>query len=97
MIIKGSALHTVDGRKHYPVEECQKTMRHFVCRTTTPDNPFGPHKHVGEEFWYILSGKAEVTIDGEQRAVEAGDLVLLAPWTEHGLTADGEAVWLCFG
>lgn len=97
MIIRGNALETVEGRKHYPVEGCQTTVRHFVCRTTTPDNPFGPHKHDGEEFWYILSGKATVTIDGEEREVEAGDLVLLSPWKEHGLTADEEAVWLCFG
>ena len=97
MIFRGRDCQFVEGRKHYPIEECQESIRHFVCRTTTPDSPFGPHKHEGEEFWYILSGRAVVSIDGEETEVEPGDLVVLASGTEHGLRSDSEAVWLCFG
>ena len=97
MIIKSRDHEFVDGRKHYPIEELQETIGHFVCRITTPDSPFGPHKHDGEEFWYLLSGKALVSIDGDETEVEEGDLVVLKPWTDHGLRSESEAVWLCFG
>ena len=97
MIIRAKELETVDGRTHYPVEGKQQALAHFVSRVTTPDNPFGPHEHEGEEFWFILSGRAIVSIDGEESDVEAGDLVLLASGTGHGLRSEREAVWLCFG
>ncbi len=56
MIIKSRDHEFVDGRKHYPIEELQETIGHFVCRITTPDSPFGPHKHDAEECCYLLSG-----------------------------------------
>ena len=97
MIVKGSAHEFEDARKHYPIEDRQETLGHFVCRITTPDNPFGPHQHEGEEFWYILEGDAVVSIDGEESAVEAGDLIVLPSGSDHGLKSDTRAVWLCFG
>jgi len=83
MIIKGNSIEEINHRKDYGVRGLQDQIRHFVVFTTTPDNPFRPHKHAGLEFWHILEGEAVVTLDGEDYAVEAGDLVFLAPWTEH--------------
>lgn len=97
MIIKGSSIEGVNHRRDYRVGRLQDQIRHFVVFTTTPRNPFGPHKHAGLEFWYILEGEAVVTLDGEEHAVEAGDLVFLAPWTEHGLRTETSARWICLG
>ena len=97
MILKAKKLEEKEGRRPYPVESIQKTIGHFVTRRTTKDNPFGPHKHDGEEFWYILKGRAKVLLDGEESAVEEGDLIVIQPWKEHGLTSEAEVYWLCFG
>ncbi len=97
MIIKGSSIQEVNHRKDYRVGPLQDHIRHFVVRVTTPDNPFVPHQHEGWEFWYILEGEAVVTVGGEEHAVGAGDLIVLAPWTEHGLRAEASARWICFG
>lgn len=97
MIFKAKDMVTKDNRTHYPIEGKQNTLRHFVCRVTTKENPFGPHKHDGEEFWYILDGEGKLFLDGQEFPVEKGDLVVLLPWREHGLTSDTSVTWLCFG
>ena len=97
MILRAKELEEKEGRRAYPIEPLQKTIGHFVTRRTTRDNPFGPHKHDGEEFWYILKGKAKVLIDGEGSAVGEGDLIVLPPWKEHGLTSEEGVYWICFG
>lgn len=97
MIIKGSALQEVNYRTDYGVGRLQDKIGHFVVRVTTPANPFGPHKHDGVEFWYILEGQGTVSIDGQESAVEPGDLVVLLPWTNHGLTTQSRVRWICLG
>ena len=97
MILRAKGLEEKEGRRAYPIELLQKTIGHFITRRTTEDSPFGPHKHDGEEFWYILKGKAKVIIDGEESTVEEGDLIVLPPWKEHGLTSEGGVYWICFG
>lgn len=97
MIIKGSLIKEVNHRKDYRVGPLQDQIEHFVVRVTTPDNPFVPHKHEGWEFWYILKGEPIVTLEGEENAVQAEDLIVLAPWTEHGLRGEASVHWICFG
>lgn len=97
MIIKGNKLEVKDDVKRYPIKEHQDVIAHFVTRFTTKYNPFKPHKHDGQEFWYILEGKAKVQLDGKETEVEEGDLILLAPWVEHGLTSEKGVYWICFG
>ena len=42
-----------------------------------------PHPHTdSDEWYYILSGRASVTVDGETQAIGPGDVVL----TRHGST-----------
>jgi mannose-6-phosphate isomerase-like protein (cupin superfamily) len=43
-----------------------------------------------EEILMILEGRAEVWIDGESFTLEAGDSVILRPYTHHGFKNIGE-------
>lgn len=47
----------------------------------------GYHRHEGNDEWfYILSGEATITIDGESRRIKAGDVVLTRDGSSHGIT-----------
>ena len=97
MIIKGNAISRQNGRRPYDLEGREISMRHFVTRVTTPENPFAPHKHAKPELWYIIDGAGLVTMDGVEHAVESGDLIVLDPWVEHGLRAESRVFWICLG
>ena len=97
MIIKGSQLEEKSGRKPYPIADQQDILHHLSVYDTRPQNPFVPHKHERSEIWYIIEGDAIVSIDGQDQIVDAGDLVLLGPWVEHGLRSESRARWVCLG
>jgi mannose-6-phosphate isomerase-like protein (cupin superfamily) len=97
MVIKGSEIQEINYRKGYDIKDAQKQIGHFAERVTTPNNPFEPQKHGEQRYWYILEGEAEVTIDHETTTVKPGDLILVAPWTDHSLRAGHYVRWLCFG
>jgi mannose-6-phosphate isomerase-like protein (cupin superfamily) len=102
MIVHGNDLPEKNGRKPYPIAPgatagWDHPDWHFVIRTTTPENPFAPHKHEGTEMWFILEGEALLTLDGQDHPVYAGDLVQLASWSEHGLRTTTRVRWLCMG
>lgn len=47
----------------------------------------GYHKHEGNDEWfYILSGEATLTVDGESRVIHGGDVVLTKDGSSHGIT-----------
>ncbi len=95
LIVRGSSLTEVNNRLDYGVDKLQEQVGHWVVWRTTPANPFKPHKHALEEFWFILEGEAIVTLEGQDYAVGPGDLICLPAWVEHGLRSDTEARWIC--
>jgi mannose-6-phosphate isomerase-like protein (cupin superfamily) len=97
MIIRGNALSEENGRKAYPLTSQEVVGKHFVVRVTTPDNPFDPHRHAQREIWFIIDGRAVITLDGDKHTVESGDLIELEPWVEHGLQTDRRVTWICMG
>jgi quercetin dioxygenase-like cupin family protein len=97
MLIKGSDIETKNKRKPYPLGDLVVQVKHFVVRVTMPDNPFKPHKHEQPELWYIQDGEATVSLDGADHVVEAGDLIRIEPWVEHGLRSESQATWVCLG
>ncbi len=97
MIVHANELTELNHRIDYGIGTFQDVLKHWVVRETLPANPFGPHKHEGAEFWVILEGEATVSIDGVESAVAAGDLVYLAPLTNHGLRSQTRARWICLG
>jgi mannose-6-phosphate isomerase-like protein (cupin superfamily) len=57
-----------------------------------------PHHHaVTEEIYYILSGAAAMTIDGQTRPVGPGDAIAIPPGAVHTIRNTGpeELVFLC--
>ena len=57
-----------------------------------------PHYHPQtEEIYYILSGTAEMTIDGHQRGVGPGDAIAIPPGAVHTICNSGgeQLVFLC--
>jgi len=57
-----------------------------------------PHHHAEtEEIYYILSGTAEMTLDGETRLVGPGDAIAIPPGARHTIRNPGpeELVFLC--
>ncbi|MBN1639852.1 MAG: cupin domain-containing protein [Anaerolineae bacterium] len=97
MIVRRNQIEATGGRRPYPLGETRVEVAHWVERVTTPENPFGPHAHEKPELWYIVSGQAIVSMDGTDHLVEAGDLIVIEPWAEHGLRVEREATWLCLG
>lgn len=61
-------------------------------RATTPH-----HHRVTEEIYYILSGSAEMTLEGESRPVGPGDAIAIPPGARHTIRNTGpeELVFLC--
>jgi mannose-6-phosphate isomerase-like protein (cupin superfamily) len=57
-----------------------------------------PHHHkVTEEIYYILSGTASMTLEGETRPVGPGDAIAIPPGRRHTIENTGadELVFLC--
>jgi len=97
MIIRGNELPATGGRKPYPLQGRKVVVQHLVVRVTTPDAPFVPHAHEQRELWYMIDGEATVTLDECAYAVQGGDLIVIDPWVEHGLSTTTQARWICLG
>jgi mannose-6-phosphate isomerase-like protein (cupin superfamily) len=50
------------------------------------------HSHEPEQMYYILEGQGLMTVDGEERSVQAGDCIFFPSFAEHGLKNTGEGV-----
>jgi methionyl-tRNA synthetase len=61
-----------------------------------PGGSTSPHDHFEGESFYLIQGQGEMTVNGESRAVAAGDLVFLPSRSNHVLknTGAGELVFL---
>ena len=54
-----------------------------------PGASIGVHRHEhDEEYYYVVSGRGMMTLDGEQLRVEAGDITAVYPGGTHGLEND---------
>ena len=40
--------------------------------------------HQQDEIYYVIAGRAQIRVDGEDRAVQAGSIVFVAKHVEHG-------------
>jgi len=55
-----------------------------------PGVSIGVHRHDGdEEYYYIVAGRGQMTLDNELFEVEAGDMACVFPGGCHGLKNNG--------
>ena len=55
-----------------------------------------PHSHPTHEFYFVMSGRGVMIIDGEERDVDRGDLVHIPPDALHSLRPTGGEPIHCF-
>ena len=62
----------------------------FALRVVMPPNSsMGLHEHGNdEEMYIILRGQGLMTMDGKEKKVEKGDMILNQPYGKHGLLND---------
>lgn len=64
--------------------------------TVLADNSTQRHYHkLAEEFYFILEGQGRMEIDGEVRAVQSGDAILIPPGAWHQILAVTTLRLLC--
>ncbi|GAA1587058.1 hypothetical protein GCM10009789_45750 [Kribbella sancticallisti] len=76
------------------VDELSGSVQHtmFIVQFTPTGRPGGAakeHFHPFEEIYYLLSGSAQTSFDGEHSEVVAGDLVFAPVGASHGFTPTG--------
>lgn len=69
------------------------------CSTRGKDaEPVELHFHDGEEFWFVLNGRARVMTEGDEYVVTPGDVVCTRMGDEHAILEIIEApytqVWI---
>ena len=66
--------------------------------TVAPGQTTVLHYHIkSEEIYYILSGRGMMWLEGEEKAVGAGDAILIPPNQRHNIrnTGSSDLVFLC--
>jgi mannose-6-phosphate isomerase-like protein (cupin superfamily) len=62
----------------------------FRKRALHPGSSIGYHEQDRDEIYYVLSGKGELTMNGETSTVGPGTAILTRPGSSHGLKQVGE-------
>jgi len=66
-----------------------KTLKMSVVKPHSATHP--PHKHVEDEFFFILEGKAEIYFDGKKKEVGPNTSLYCPSNIEHGIRNIGDA------
>lgn len=85
----------VAPEKSEPVLECDEAA--VKCLYIDPGQQAKPHIHpTAVDIMVIVQGTGTATVDGEERRVGPGDVILNPPGTLHGIRNDGNEriVWL---
>lgn len=72
-------------------QDFKSNLRFINYTILTPGSSIGVHKHGNdEELYIVLEGNGIMTVDGEEKEVKAGDIILNKPFGEHGLRNNSE-------
>ena len=81
----GSTIRSILDRTNAPV-----ASQSLAEATVPAGGSTQRHYHrISEEFYFILEGAGRMEIDGEERAVEPGDAILIPPGAWHQIRAEG--------
>jgi quercetin dioxygenase-like cupin family protein len=91
--VEGLVWHIL-GQTYRPL---QVTESSFAWHATLPPGTFvPPHVHpTQEEFIYVLGGRFDLLLDGQQATADAGDLIRLPRAIPHGLFNNSAADITC--
>ena len=71
--------------------EVEGRQLHFLHDDVlAPDVSIGLHTHDEEEYYYIISGKGTMTLNGKRSTIEAGDITAIYPGGSHALVNDDD-------
>lgn len=81
------------SRKLFGAEDFRSGLRYVAFTELPPGASIGEHGHHDEreEIYVVQYGDGVVTIDGEQKRVRSGDVILTRAGSTHALLNDGEA------
>ncbi|GGA66772.1 hypothetical protein GCM10011369_05440 [Neiella marina] len=90
-----TALHQGEGQCQQQVifraEDFAGSWDFVIRLVMPPQSSIGEHRHDdNKELYLILSGQGCVVVNGEQRDVFAGDVVVNPPFGSHGLVNDSD-------
>ena len=61
-----------------------------------PTHNYGEHIHQFCEYVLVMDGELEMVVDGEKYTVEAGEMVVVAPFQVHSFhTPEKAKIWIC--
>ncbi len=73
-------------------EELITNIRFLNYTVLPPDTTIGMHKHgEDEEIYIILEGNGVMTVDGEDKDVTNGDIIVNKPHGTHGLVNNSDS------
>ena len=91
-----SSFHHVLERIAFSSEKMKKTnlvdTANLFCDVygLEPGQSQAGHRHaVGDKIYYVLSGTGRIQVDGDERAVEPGDLVCAPAGSDHAVHNPG--------
>jgi transcriptional regulator with XRE-family HTH domain len=95
VIIRGGSTttKTVNGLTYLPLSSSTKPFNLHPIMVIVPANRPGEetYRHVGEEWLYVIAGRLQLSIDGEQFVLEVGDSAHFDSRQPHRLDAiDGK-------
>ncbi|WP_197035413.1 Gfo/Idh/MocA family oxidoreductase [Paenibacillus sp. UNC451MF] len=74
------------GKRLFSKDDFDTPIMFLGYSEIPPGASIGYHGHrEDEEVYIILEGTGIMTVNGEQRQVKAGDIILNKPWWKHGL------------
>lgn len=80
--------------KLFGEEDYESKLRFFYYMELPPGTSIGyhTHKNTNEEVYVIIEGEGVMSVNGEERGVKPGDVVLNKPGWSHGLENRSEGV-----
>ncbi len=96
--LKTASSHKGQGEvrsvKLFSEEDYNSKLRFFYYMELPPGTSIGYHTHkdTNEEVYVIVEGQGLMTVNGEEREVKPGDVILNKPGWSHGLENRSGAV-----
>lgn len=87
----GSTIRSILDRTNAPVQNQSLAEARVPAGGATQRH----YHRLAEEFYFVLEGRGVIEIDGESRAVGAGDAILIPPGAWHTIRAEEALRFLC--